>query len=242
MTFLNSHWDCDSVHIYFSSCGALFIYLFAPLNIWVSPEDQCITEGVLSSKQDKGLGPHDFRSLKSSRSTACQLVWATLIEHNMGAPDMLRATLSPNLEALLWRESLCQNLLSRPSLFWFCAYMRHIPSALQQTWEPSTHCRRCGKNVWIIQIGAHQYVFASGLMWPWLSLTSRAWVVYRRVTLALCQRGNPNASEISNSSCSKDTTPLRFNRTVTLKTERQTLQLSYVILSHVNYALDGLWF
>lgn len=92
-------------------------------------------------------------------------------------------------------------------------------------------------------MGAHECISASGipsrLMQLRWSLTSRAWVVYRRVTLALCQRGNPNASEISNSSCSKDTTPLRFNRTVTLKTERQQLQLSYVILSHEDYSLDN---
>lgn len=60
-----------------------------------------------------------------------------------------------------------------------------------------------------------------------LSLTSRAWVVKRRVTRALCQRGNPKASEISNSSCSKETTPLRFNNTVTWKDEKsETLDMN----------------
>lgn len=47
--------------------------------------------------------------------------------------------------------------------------------------------------------------------------TSAAWLLYNRVTLALCQRGKPSASETSSSSCSKDTTALRFSRTVTCR-------------------------
>ena len=58
-----------------------------------------------------------------------------------------------------------------------------------------------------------------GGVYRWGGLTSRPWGVNSRVTRARCQRGKPRASEMSNRSCSNETTPLRFSSTVTLETD-----------------------